>query len=68
MRSILENPKVVEKQNIAIIDYSVEQATPISPPPYVKSSRGWFNPHEGLEYQIETERERERLRCEARKT
>jgi hypothetical protein len=67
MKTILENPRVVEEQNVAIIDYSVKQATPISQPPFAKSSRGWFNPHEGLKYQSETERKREDLRCEARK-
>ena len=67
MKTILENRKAVEKQNIAIIDYSVEQATPVTPPSCAKSSRGWFNPHEGLKYQNETDRERERFRCEARK-
>jgi len=68
MQSRQENAKLVEEQNIAIIDYSVEQATPRSPPLYAKFIRGWFNLHEGLKYQIETERKRERFRCEARKT
>ena len=67
MKTILENAQVVEEKNVAIIDYHVEQATPISPPPYTKSSRGWFNQHEGLRYQIETERKKECFRCEARK-
>jgi hypothetical protein len=67
MKRSRENAKVIEEQNIAIIDYSVDQATPICQAAYAKSSRGWFNLYEGLKYQIETERKRERLRCEARK-
>jgi hypothetical protein len=66
MKKNRENAKVIEEQNIAIIDYSVDQATP-SQAAYAKSSRGWFNLYESLKYQIETERKRERLRCEARK-
>jgi hypothetical protein len=66
MKSIIQNAKVIER-NITIIDYSVEHAIPVSPPPYAKSSRGWFKPHEGLRYLIETERKRECLRFEVRK-
>jgi len=57
----------MEEQIAVIIDYSAEQTTLISPPPYAKPSRGWFNSHEGSKYQVETERKREHLRCAARK-
>ena len=67
MKTSRENAKVVEEQNIAIIDYSVIQATQVSQAAYAKSLRGWFSLYESLKYQIEIERKRECLRCEARK-
>jgi hypothetical protein len=67
MQSRQENAKLVEEQNIAIIDYSVNQPTHVSQAAHAKSSRGWFSLYESLKYQVEIERKRERLRCEARK-
>ena len=67
MKRNQQNAKVIEEQNITIIDYYVNQATPLSQATEAKSSRGWFNLYERLKYQIETERKRECLRCEARK-